>query len=536
MLAGSTDQGRDWRIAGKRNRGSRQRAVRMIGPILAAALLVPSAVSAEGPVVVTAGGELAGVQEDGVRVFRGVPYARPPIGELRWRAPAPAQPWSGRRDATRFAPSCPQAEAKPFGPYTAGFLPGPAFAEDCLYLNVWTAERGAAKRPVYVFVHGGGFVAGGSNVAIYDGAALARKGAVVVTINYRLGVLGFLAHPDLARESAARTSGNYALLDVIEALRWVRANAARFGGDPGNVTVAGQSAGAALVTDLLVSPPAAGLFHRAVIESGPDLGFPMPAYAAAEASGAAGVAKSGAEGIAGLRAMPADDVRGNVKAGFPLPVDDGKVVARGAAGAGSKLISQVPVIIGYTRDETSAAELPRTIAAFEAEVRRRFGALADRALALYPHATDAEAAASAVRIARDRRVAGMILWAEWRAAQGFPVYAYHFEHSLPGKDPAAFGAFHTAEVPYIFGAMPPGDVHFSPEDRALSETMQDRWLAFMKAGDPGMAHKGPRWRRATADPATIWRIGAADDKPLLDAGRLALFRAHSAAGGSLGLF
>jgi para-nitrobenzyl esterase len=498
-----------------------------------ASLLAPAA-SAREDVVMTASGEVAGRIEKDVRVFRGIPYAEAPVGDLRWRAPRPAAAWTGRRDATHFAPSCPQPDPKPFGPYSAAFMPASELSEDCLYLNIWSPD-GGGKRPVYLFIHGGAFVGGGSNAAVYDGAELARKGAVVVTINYRLGLLGFMAHPELARESPLGTSGNYGLLDAIEALRWVRDNIARFGGDPANVTVAGQSAGSALVNDLLVSPLASGLFHRAVLQSGPELGIPGPSYATAEALGSATVARAGVKDIAGLRAAPVETILKSA-VGFPLPVADGKVIPASPENMATPLASPVPLIIGFTRDESAAADGPQTVGAFEAEVRKRFGDLAPRALALYPHGTDAEAARSGVRIARDRRIAGLILWAEARAAQGVPVFSYHFEHPFPGSDPDAFGAFHTGDLPYVFGNLDISDAHFTGKDRALSRLVQDHWLAFIKTGDPGSARSKPRWRRAGADPATIWRIGQADSEPLIDPARLALFRDHKAKGGTLGIF
>jgi para-nitrobenzyl esterase len=488
---------------------------------------------AADPVVSTTGGRIAGTREGTLQVFRGIPYAAPPLGDLRWREPRMVKPWQGVRDAKAFSPSCTQAPPTPAPPYTAGFLISGERSEDCLYLNVWALSGRTGKRPVYVFIHGGAFQAGSADVRAYDGAALARKGAVVVTINYRLGMLGFFAHPDLTRESPFGTSGNYGILDAIAALRWVRDNIGRFGGDPGRVTIAGQSAGAAAVNALLVSPMAEGLFHRAVLESGPIIGLPLLPLTNAEANGVASVKRAAVADIAGLRAIPATDLA-KLNVGIPFPIADGKVIPANPESPASRIVSRVPQIIGYTRDESGTAANPVTAAAFESDVRKRFGVLAERVLAIYPHASDAEASRSNARLGRDRRTAAMLLWGERRRAEGIAVYAYQFEKVFPGPDAERLGAFHSAELPYVFGTFDIPDARFTADDRTISAAMQDRWLAFMKSGNPSPG-RGKLWPTVTTDPATIWRIAPADSEPLLDAQRLALFREYQAAGGSLGL-
>ncbi len=487
------------------------------------------------PTAKIAGGTVEGNKKAGLSVFLGVPYAEPPVGDLRWREPQPVKAWSGVRAATRFAPSCQQDERKPFGPYTASFLAGPEQSEDCLYLNIWAPEKEMPKRPVYVFIHGGGFQGGGASAAAYDGAGLARKGAVVVTINYRLGAFGFFAHPELSRASPLGVSGNQGILDAIEALRWVRANIGQFGGDPTNVTVAGQSAGAGIVNALLVSPLAKGLFDRAVLESGPELGLPAMPLVMAEAAGIAVMTKAKVPDLAGLRAIPASEFVARAGAGIPLPIIDGKILPVSPESRTAPFATKVPIIIGYNRDEAPAAQGPQTVAAFKQEVEKRYAAVAERLLALYPHATDAEAARSGARLSRDRRVAGLLLWAERRSAEGVPVYAFHFERVLPGVDPAQFGAFHTAEVPYVFGASTLPDAPFDAADRKVSAAMQERWLAFMRTSNPGTARSRPKWKPASLDPASIWRIAPADAEPLLDAEKLSIFREFEAKGGKLGL-
>jgi para-nitrobenzyl esterase len=498
--------------------------------------LLSSAAAFADPVVQTVSGAVSGIAQPGVRAFLGIPYAQPPVGDLRWRAPQPLVSWDGVRAANHLAASCYQEEPKPFGPYTGPFLIEPERSEDCLFLNVWTPGGNASKRPVYFFIHGGAFQAGGSSVPANDGAALARKGVVVVTFNYRLGILGFLAHPELTRESPLATSGNYGLLDMIEALRWVRGNIDRFGGDPKNVTIAGQSAGAAAVSHLLLSPLAEGLFHRAVIESGPVIGIPLMILADAEKGGLAAAAKLNVEGIATLRAATTAEV---VKAGSfatALPNLDGKVVVANPEQLDVRTASKVPVIAGYNRDERAATDGPQTVDAFEKDVRQRFGRLADRVLALYPHPSDAEAAQSGAQLARDRYIAALLLWAEKRTAQGQPVYAYLFEHTLPGSDPARYGAFHSAELPYIFGTLKLPDVKFTAVDQRISDDMQERWIAFMRTGSPNPTGASSTWPRASSDLRSIWRIGTADSGPAIVAERLALFRDYVAQGGKLGFF
>lgn len=509
---------------------------RIIGCLLCLLLVSGRAAIADQPVVRTANGAVSGLSQPGLQTFLGIPYAKPPVGDLRWRAPQPVVSWDGVRAATRFSASCYQADPKPFGPYTEALVNITERSEDCLYLNVWAPAGSASKRPVYFFIHGGAFQAGGSSVPATDGAALARKGAVVVTINYRLGLLGFFAHPELTSESSLASSGNYGILDMIEALRWVRANIDQFGGDPANVTIAGQSAGAAAVSHLLLSPLAAGLFHRAVIESGPVIGIPMSTLADAEKAGVAAAAKLNANDIAKLRAISAADLAKAASMAVALPNLDGKVIVANPEQLDARVATKVPVLAGYTRDEVLAASAPKTVAAFQQEVRKRFGALAERVLALYPHGSDAEAAQSGVQLARDRYISALLLWAEQRTAQGQAVYAYLFEQTFPGSDPALYGAFHSAEVPYVFGTVNLPDAKFTAADRRISDEMQNRWIAFMRTGNPNPGGTPVTWPRASADVKSILRIGAAGSGPAITSERLALFRDFVAQGGRLGFF
>ncbi len=503
-----------------------------------------SAQSMAQTVVSTTGGEIRGKASSGAEAFLGIPYAAPPVGELRWREPQAALPWQGVRDAASFGPVCQQGVPAPWGPYTAEFLAAPPMSEDCLTLNVWKPKGPARNLPVMVYIHGGGFGGGAGSLPIYDGARLAARGAVVVTINYRVGVLGFMAHPALTAESPLGSSGNYGLLDQIAALKWVRANAARFGGDAGNVTVSGESAGAASVADLMVSPMAKGLFDKAIAFSGASMAVDVPPLSTNEAIGAALAAKLGKDSLAGMRAVPAEAlidatryVPGVASSGPPplrfVPNVDGKVVPFDPIRASGPVASPVPLITGYNSAEMIDMAV-RTPAQFEAAVRARYGASADRLLALYPHATDEEAVASNALIARDRYMAGLLLWSKERTrSAGQPVYAYLYDHAYPMvKGGQSWGAFHSSQLPYVFGNIGLGDRSWTAADSRVVRQWQDRLLAFMRGAVPG---KG--WTKVGKSSATVMGLGdregmrAAVSSPE----RFKAFKAYAESGGKLGL-
>lgn len=418
----------------------------------------------------------------GVRVFRGVPYARPPLGALRWRPPQPPTEWSGVRRADRVGPCCQQVPwSAP--PWTAEFVTQEPTSEDCLTLNLWTADRGSAKgsqRPVLVWVHGGALTGGSGAVAVYDGAELARRGLVVVTINYRLGALGFLAHPALCAESSERASGNYGLLDCIAALQWVRRNIAAFGGDPDRVTLAGQSSGAMLAGALLHSPLARGLFQRAILMSGGAVDGFAP-LAAAEAVGAAWARSRRDSSLAALRALPASSTL--VGGPFGLVADGWCLPAEDPLGPGS----DVPILFGMTSDEDSSEPGygKATAAEFTTVVRSRLGTLADEALALYPVSDDAQAALAQKRSARDRGLFQLLLWARARAESCHgPLYAYCFARAMPWPEHPEFGAFHSCDVPYAFANLRKLPRPWEEPDHRLSETLAAYWVQFARTGDP----------------------------------------------------
>jgi carboxylesterase type B len=451
-----------------------------------------------GPVRVESG-LLAGVpgREPGVTVFRGIPFAAPPVGGLRWAAPQLPLKWSGVRAADRFGANCIQTIVDGKHPWTHEFMAHGEVSEDCLFLNVWTAAaRLGEKRPVLVYLHGGANTEGSGSVAVYSGEGLARKGVVMVTINYRLGVFGFFTYRDL--------SGNYALLDQIAALKWVRDNIAAFGGDPGRVTVAGQSAGASDIALLLGSPMARGLFHRAIMESGgaPGGGGARP-LAASQADGAKFAEAKDAHSVEDLRALPWKDLFVPV-AGIRFgPVIDGHVVPE----RGEEV--DVPVLAGSNADENGASPQPgMTLAKFREQARQRYGDLAGEFLAAYPASTDEEAGARSNEAARDRQ---RVLYAEWargRTARA-PAFVYFYDHVLPGPESGRFGAFHTSEVPYVLSSLAESDRPFTAEDSRVAETLSSYWANFAARGDPNGAGL-PHWPSTAEAARMTMEIGDAN--------------------------
>jgi len=452
----------------------------------------------------TESGRVEGTRENGLTVYRGVPFAAPPTGDLRWKPPQPAKPWAGTRPAKTFAPACMQ---------TGVSMPGetpPAVSEDCLYLNVWTPADAPSRAPVLVWIYGGGFDNGSTAMPLYWGDRLAKRGVVVVTIAYRVGALGFLAHPELTRESPNRTSGNYGLMDQIAALEWVQRNIAAFGGDPARVTIAGQSAGAMSVSILMASPRAKGLFHRAIGQSG---GFfePVqlaPSYLLANAErDGEGFAKSlGATSIAALRKLPATALlRGKAPSGthpviepHVLPMTPFDAFAKGAQ-------NDVPLLIGVNAEEARAFLDTRDVkaATFAADIEKRFGKLPPPLIEAYPFTTDEEAKQARINFETDLRFGwNMWTWARLQNAAGrAPVFAYRFERKppFPPDGPHAnWGASHFAELWYMFDHLDQAAWRWTPADRNLAATMAAYWTNFVKTGDPNTATL-PAWPRATND-------------------------------------
>lgn len=470
--------------------------MRHVLPPLAAMLLTAAAPAIAAPPVdaVTRSGTVHGVASDGgVVAFKGIPYAAPPVGPLRWRPPQPAARWTSPRDATRFGTPC-LASPLPLR------IPAIPQGEDCLSLNVWTPATGAgAKRPVMVWIHGGGFEFGSSAQPGYDGTALARHDVVVVSFNYRLGVLGFLAHPALDREGPA--SGDYGLQDQIAALRWVRANIAAFGGDPANVTIFGESAGAHAVGILMASPPAKGLFAKAIAESGAfwdsEHGS-LPTHDEAIGRGIAFQRRMGAASLAALRAMPAEQLNTAARWDFRLdpgttafaPSVDGYVVrdvpaAVLARGKGA----DVPLLAGWNAREEAPLFLPRALPhdtpqAFKAAVARLFGA--DRMTAAETVYSSTDPAGSSATLIGDLIISQQTweLLALQHRVRPAGVYAYQFSFTSPYSPVANHGA----GVKYTFGNLPPplpgaGGAP-SDRDRATADLMTAYWTNFAAKGDP----------------------------------------------------
>ena len=412
-----------------------------------------------------------------VRVFKGIPFAAPPVGDLRWRAPQPVAKWEGVRKADEFGPMCMQAAGQGKGP-------APKMSEDCLYLNVFTAAAKAGeKRPVMVWIHPGGYNSGTGSQPGYDGDSFAKKGVVVVTINYRLGALGFFSHPELTKESDHRWAANQAFMDQTAALEWVKKNIAGFGGDPGNVTVFGNSAGATSIGNLVASPRTKGLYHRAISESGAWLGLSIAAVrklADAEQSGL----KLGAS-LKDLRTMPAEDVIKNgrgvgpVVDGYFLPKDPAEIFARGEQ-------NKVPMIGGSNKDEGTFFLQPTTAAAWKDRVEKRFGMRSKEYLELYPAGSDDEATHSQYDAFRDELNWVMRNWVRLQTKAGDKSYLYFFTHEPPGPPvwPArASGATHGGEAQFLWNNLL-GNRPWRDLDRDVAGYMQSYWVNFAIKGDP----------------------------------------------------
>lgn len=461
----------------------------------------------------TEAGLVEGVSEDGLSVYKGVPFAAAPVGSLRWREPRPPVPWSGVRKAQNFAPACMQ---------TGVSMPGetpPKVSEDCLYLNIWTpAHSPDARLPVMVWIHGGGFSNGSASMPLYWGDKLARRDVIVVTIAYRLGPLGFLAHPDLTRESGRDSSGDYGLMDQIEALKWVRRNISGFGGDRERVTIAGQSAGAISVSLLMASPQAHGLFQRAIAESGG--GFEpvglAPDYllANAEKIGEAYAASLGVQSIAELRRLPADkllsgrfdSVSHPVIDRYVLPVWPYAVFANGRQ-------NDVPILIGSNAEEARSLINFAAVkaASYDEDIRKAWGPLPPTLYDGYPHATDAEASDARVHFERDLRFGWDIwAWARLQAETGRGrVFYYRFDQSPPfPKDSvyAGWGPSHFAELWYVFDHLDQEPWAWTPADRRLTDVMAAYWTNFAKAGDPNGPGL-PTWPGFTAAKGRVLQLG-----------------------------
>ncbi|NCN84318.1 MAG: carboxylesterase family protein [Sphingomonadales bacterium] len=468
------------------------------------AALVPGQAVAKDALVEAPAGTVRGSVERDVQVFRGIPYAIPPVGDRRWSPPQPLPVWEGVRDADKFGAACMQPG--PRGPSIYAW-DLPAMSEDCLTLNIWAPEN-ATNAPVFVWIHGGSLTTGSGGDPLYDGSALAKRGIIVVSINYRLGALGYLAHPALSAESPEQVSGNYGLLDQIEALRWIQRNIAAFGGDPGKVAVAGESAGALSVMYLMTAPEARGLFHKAIAESAymvsaPALRDKRNGMIPAEQQGLALAASLGATDIGALRAMDAKDIANKAPASgyFPFPNIDGKNVPRQLVDSFDRNEqAPVPILAGFNSGEIRSLRFllpkpPANADAYEAAIRASYGEFADAFLARYPAKNMEESMLAATRDA-------MYGWTAQRlvsnqSALGLPAYLYYFDHGYPATQKWNLHAFHAAELPFVFdtaGKTPPlwPKIPDNLAERKMIRAMGDYWASFVKGGNP-RADGQPDW-------------------------------------------
>jgi para-nitrobenzyl esterase len=507
---------------------------RRLGRLLAAMTMLFGAAHAQiverpiagDPVAIDSGLIAGKTLTSGVRAYFGVPFAAPPVRRNRWREPQPVSPWTGVYNADRFAPECIQPLRSSHANHYFGEEPT---SEDCLYLNIWAPPGvGAGKRPVVVWIYGGGFGIGSSSMANYAGESLAKKGVVYVGLNYRVGPFGFLAHPALTAESPRHASGNYGLLDQLAALRWIQRNIAGFGGDPGNVTIVGQSAGAMSVSALQASPLGKGLFRKVVGMSGsllapPGLFGTVTPLASAEQAGLRLQALLKVDSLDALRAVPADRVlqAGQQIGGYGLVIDGWALPAQPSRLFADGRQSDTPILIGFTRDESfSPISQAHTLADYRAEAQRLYGQRAEDFLKLYPAANDAEVRSAATIAGRDGSVAmAQHSWAEAQAATGkAPVYAYMFSRVQPyapgitflDHDPATVGAYHAGDIPYWLQTLDSLNLfrttrNWTTLDRDLADRMSNAIVAFAERGEP----RGPGldWPKYDAHSQRIIEFG-----------------------------
>lgn len=472
------------------------RAVIIIAALMVSPAIVANASENRAPVVETPAGSVRGVERENLQIFLGIPYAAPPMGERRWKPPVQMTAFGGVYDATEFGAACMQPTSRPGSIYAEKYS---KMSEDCLTLNIWKPHK-AENAAVFVWIHGGSLMTGAGGLPMYDGEKLAKHGVIVVSINYRLGIFGYLAHQDLSAESPDGVSGNYGLLDQIAALEWIKRNISAFGGDPGKVTIAGESAGALSVMYLMASPAARGLFSKAIAQSAymittPELKEQAHGVPSAEAAGAYVAEKIGAGDIAAMRAMDAEKLMDEAaKAGYaPFGSVDGVTLPRQLVETFDRgEQAPVPVLSGFNSGEIRSLRFllppaPKDAAAYEAEIRARYGELSDTFLKLYPSSDIEESMLATTRDA-------MYGWTAQRLAEkqteiGAESYFYLFDHGYPAADEAGLHGFHASEIPYIFGTVdetpalwpkPPK----SALERKLSKAMMQYWTSFARTGAP----------------------------------------------------
>ena len=469
----------------------------------------------QNTIVKTAYGKVEGAfnSDKTVRSYKGIPFAAPPVGDLRWKAPQPAKNWAGVRACTTFSASPMQSKPVPFMCWTEEFIAQPEpLSEDCLYLNVWTsAQPKGEKRPVFVWIYGGGLSSGSTNCAIYDGEDMAKKGVVFVSLNYRVGVFGFMAHSELSKESAHNASGNYGFMDQMAALRWIQKNIAAFGGDPNNVTIAGQSAGSFSVNALVASPLAKGLFHKAIAQSGglfsKRLGKNLleaekqgeMVMQAAKATTIAELRKKTASEIWAISTGKGIDRFGTTLDNYVLPTDITSHFAKG-------LHNDVPLLTGWVTGDGMLMGSPNTTAEkFKKDAQTNYGDKANEFLTIFTAQTDEEAKAAQTKMAMFGFAAlPSHMWAGFNKSKS---YLYHFSHVPPDKPNFPnYGAFHTSEVPYALHTLKMWKREWQQTDYDLEKTMSDYWVNFAKTGNPN-GQGLPEWKSYDKQSGNIMELG-----------------------------
>ncbi|HEV8515436.1 MAG TPA: carboxylesterase family protein [Cyclobacteriaceae bacterium] len=466
-------------------------------------------------VVKTKSGLVSGTETNGIHIFKGIPFATPPINDLRWKAPQPVKPWFGTLACTKFGPSPVQNDPKPFRMWTQEFItPAESLSEDCLYLNVWTpAKSSSEKLPVLVWIYGGGFSSGSGACPVYDGESIVKEGIVYVTINYRVGVFGFLAHPDLTSESPTKSSGNYGLMDQIAALKWVKENIAAFGGDPDKVTIAGQSAGSFSVQALVASPLTKGLFCGAIAQSGAMTSRPSVALAQAELTG-----KKLSEKISTLRVLSADSVlkmAGELPFGSFFPIVDGNVLptdVRQIFENGKH--NDIPIMLGWVTGDADLIEgPPQSSEQFREMAKTRYKDKIDEFNKLFPSATEEELKSSQRKLSL-LGFAGFpdYEWASWNKHKSF---MYQFSY-VPTDKPGFpnYGAFHTSEVPFALHTLNKWDRPWKETDFKVEKFMTAYWVNFVKTGNPNGSSL-PEWKPFDKAQGNIMELG---ERPALTPG------------------
>ncbi|MEO8307348.1 MAG: carboxylesterase family protein [Pseudomonadota bacterium] len=491
-------RGYPFRIRPDRSAASQDWGVMIMRAIALALLIVLPAHAALAQITQAkvTGGEVSGVVDGGISIFKGIAFAAPPVGDLRWKAPAPVRPWTGVKKADAFADACMQA------PNTQGNTA--AVSEDCLYLNVWTPAKSAkAKVPVVVWIHGGGYVGGSTSIGMYDGTGFAKKGVVLVSLAYRLGPYGFMAHPELSRESG-HGSGTYGIQDLVAGLQWVRSNISAFGGDPGNVTIFGHSAGAGAVSILAASPLPKGMFHKVIAMSGGSFaplqaseqggfGMSIPQLHIAEATGSAFLAMLGVKNVAEARKLSADTIQAATGGGMSFrPAADGYVLSKDLYTLYQQhKFNDTPVLLGHASDETIVFGGPKEVtpAAFEKQIREQFGAQAESVLSAYPHASNADALRATRHVRNDTSFAwNAWTWAREQSKQGKGmVFSYYYNNHAPQAE----GSGHGSDVPFAFQTLA-GRRTPSPEDLALSDMISSYYVNFAVMGNPN-GKDLPQW-------------------------------------------